>query len=88
MTPGTIRVTFKLYASLAKFLPPGAVRHAVTLDLPAGTTPHAVLDQHAVPRPMAHLVMRNGTYVPPDERDSPILQDGDTLAAWPPVAGG
>ncbi len=85
---GTIRITFKLYASLAQFLPAGARQHAVALDVPVGTTPNALIDRHTVPRPLAHLVMRNGNYVPPTERDTPILQDGDVLAIWPPVAGG
>jgi molybdopterin converting factor small subunit len=30
----------------------------------------------------------NGVYVHPSERDQAILRDGDTLAVWPPVAGG
>jgi molybdopterin converting factor small subunit len=41
-----------------------------------------------VPRKLSHLVLVNGVYAHPDERDTAILKDGDTLAIWPPVAGG
>ena len=34
------------------------------------------------------LVLLDGTFVPPAERDARILRDGETLAIWPPVAGG
>jgi molybdopterin converting factor small subunit len=33
-------------------------------------------------------VLINGVYAEPEERGSPILNDGDSLAVWPPVAGG
>ena len=89
MSSGTaVAVTFKLYAGLSQYLPPGAVAHAVQLDLPSHPTPNQVIDAHGVPRRLAHLVLVNGVFVPPGERDSLILQDGDTLAVWPPVAGG
>ena len=34
------------------------------------------------------LVLINGVFVAPQERNKPLLRDGDTLAIWPPVAGG
>jgi sulfur-carrier protein len=30
----------------------------------------------------------NGVYVEPAQRRSRTLQEGDTLAIWPPIAGG
>ena len=44
--------------------------------------------QLKVPAASAHLVLRNGVFVPPAEHDSLQLDDGDALALWPPVAGG
>jgi molybdopterin converting factor small subunit len=35
-----------------------------------------------------HLVLVNGVYIAPDQRDTRVLQEGETLAIWPPVAGG
>ncbi|WP_290647914.1 MoaD/ThiS family protein [Aquisalimonas sp.] len=85
---GTIRLRVKLFASLHVYLPEGAQRNEVTLEVPADTTPNALLERLRVPREMAHLVLRNGLYVKPGERDRAILREGDAFAVWPPVAGG
>jgi Molybdopterin converting factor, small subunit len=84
-----MRVTLKLYATLTGYLPQGAEKHAVKIDVPVDTTVYKIIDQFNVPRAMAHLVLLNGIYLHPDERDKQKrLKDGDTLAVWPPVAGG
>lgn len=83
-----MRIVVKLYASLAEFLPPEAQSNSFPLTLDAAPTPHAVLDLCRVPRARAHLLLINGTYVAPAERDTVTLTEGDVLAAWPPVAGG
>lgn len=83
-----MKVTLKMYASLAQYLPEDASANAVHLDVPERTTPHQLIDTHGVPRDEAHLVLKNGIYVEPADRDRPCLQDGDVLALWPPVAGG
>ncbi len=83
-----MQITFKLFASLAPYLPDGAHKNAIPLDLEEGATISAALDHCDVPRQLCHLVLVNGIFVPPSARDTRILTDGDTLAAWPPVAGG
>ncbi len=83
-----MQITFKLFASLAPYLPDEARKNAVPLEVEEGTTIGAVLDRCAVPRQMCHLVLVNGFFVPPSARDTRVLTEGDTLAAWPPVAGG
>jgi molybdopterin converting factor small subunit len=35
-----------------------------------------------------HLVLVNGTYIAPEKRSTHLLIEGDTLAIWPPIAGG
>ena len=47
-----------------------------------------MIDRYNVPREMAHLVLLNGVYIKPEDRDKAVFNDGDTLAIWPPVAGG
>lgn len=84
----TIRVRLKLYASLSQYLPAGAEEHSVSVEIPENATPNQVIDRHNVPRAQAHLVLLNGVYLKPEDRDRPLLQDGDVLAVWPPVAGG
>ncbi len=83
-----MKLTFKLYATLSEYLPAEAHDHQVESEVAPGTTPNQVIDRYGVPRKLAHLVVLNGVYVPPNERDQAILRDGDTLAVWPPVAGG
>lgn len=83
-----MRLTLKLYATLAEYLPASARDNQVTLEFPGEPTPHSVLNEFKVPHARAHLLLVNGTYVPPGDRDTACLQDGDVVAAWPPVAGG
>ncbi|MSR13482.1 MAG: MoaD/ThiS family protein [Gammaproteobacteria bacterium] len=83
-----MKLHLKLYATLAEYLPPGAVSNVAEIDIPESTTPYQVLDLHRVPRARAHLVLVNGVYIPPTRRDEALLKDGDALAIWPPVAGG
>lgn len=83
-----MKIRFKLYASLQQFLPDDAVDNAVEIDVPADSTPNSIIDRFRVPRNFTHLVLVNGVFAPRGERDSPILKDGDTLAIWPPIAGG
>lgn len=83
-----MRLQLKLFATLAEFLPAGALANVAEIEVPAGTTPHQILDLYQVPRARAHLVLVNGVYVPPARRDTAVLNDGDALAIWPPVAGG
>ena len=83
-----MQVTLKLYASLGRFLPDGATRNAIRIDVAEGTTIFGLLDAHNVPREACHLVMVNGLFQPPDTRATTTLHDGDELAVWPPVAGG
>lgn len=81
-------IRVELYASLMKYLPAGSSRHATSMTIGAETTPHELIDRIGIPRNLAHLVLRNGVYVLPLERNQAIFEDGDLFALWPPVAGG
>jgi len=84
-----MRIKFKLYATLTDLLPSGAIDNAVNIDLPDDITLHAVIDKYNIPRKLAHLVLLNGIFICAADRDQTgLLADGDTLAIWPPVAGG
>ena len=84
-----IQVTFKLFATLQDYLPAEAKKtNALTLDLEPGTTVAQIVERFALPLRLVHLVLIDGNFVPPAERASRILNDGETLAIWPPVAGG
>ena len=83
-----MKITLKLYASLGSFLPAGAARNAIELDVKNGATIAEVLAQQRVPRETCHLMLVNGSFAPPAAADGTQLAEGDTLAVWPPVAGG
>ena len=82
-----MQIEFKLFATLMDYLPEDAVKNAVILDVAEETTPNQLIDHYSVPRSKVHLVLINGLYVGKDKRDTP-MQSNDTLAIWPPVAGG
>ncbi|WP_428609710.1 sulfur carrier protein ThiS [Sedimenticola sp.] len=82
-----MKVNFKLYASLGQYLPPGSVDHKVALDVADGMSPSRLLEQQGVPQAEVHLVLVNGVFIPPSQRDNPLVE-GDELAVWPAVAGG
>lgn len=83
-----MRVQLELYASLMRYLPPEALRHRVEVDIADGSHVQALLDRYGIPREQAHLVLRNGVFLHQEERDRTLLDAGDTIAVWPPVAGG
>ncbi|MEO1205950.1 MAG: MoaD/ThiS family protein [Pseudomonadota bacterium] len=83
-----ISVTLKLYASLGVYLPAGSKRNEAKVTAASGTTARALLDAYQVPPEACHLVLVNGVYQAPAQRSEATLSDGDSLAVWPPVAGG
>lgn len=84
-----MRVTLKLYATLADYLPPTArATNAVELDVPEGATVSGAIAPYNLPSALTRLVLVNGFFVPPEERASRALREGDVLAIWPPIAGG
>ncbi len=83
------RITFKLFATLQDYLPAEAKKtNALTLDLDDGTSVAQLVERFALPLKLVHLVLIDGNFVPPAERAGRVLKDGETLAIWPPVAGG
>ena len=83
------RATLKLFASLSDYLPPDAVENATHVVLPPnGATISSVLGKFGVPTEKCHLVLLNGVFVSPSQRPNTEVADGDTIEAWPPVAGG
>jgi len=83
-----MRITFKLFATLGDYLPPGAQFNQIELDLAPGTTVSQVIEAHNLPIKLVHLVLINGHFVPPEARAGRVLEEGNVLAIWPPIAGG
>lgn len=84
-----MKIVFKLYASLTQYLPaPSRYDNRLPLELPEGSSIAQVIEPFGLPQKLVHLVLVNGVYVPPEQRLSHVLSDGDVLAIWPPIAGG
>ena len=84
-----MQITLKLYATLSEYLPAGSKKHRIVLDISHQETAHTVLERCHVPKEKAHLFLLNGVYLTLEQREQPtLIKEGDTLAVWPPVAGG
>ncbi len=84
-----MKIQLKLYASLMGYLPEDATdRHAASLDVPEGMTPAKLIEVQKLPKESCFLVLLNGVYLTPAERETRQIQEGDAVAIWPPIAGG
>jgi sulfur carrier protein ThiS len=84
-----MKITFKLFATLTDYLPPQARRsNVIEIEVPSDAPISAIIEPFGLPPKLVHLVLVNGAYVPPEERLTRTLKDGDALAIWPPIAGG
>jgi sulfur carrier protein ThiS len=82
------RGAVKLYVTLSDYLPAGSKNSRVEIDVAENAAVDAVLAPFLLPAKLMHLVLINGVFVPPDERATTALREGDVLAVWPPIAGG
>jgi sulfur carrier protein ThiS len=84
-----MQITFKLYASLGDYLPADRRQgNLMPLEVAEGATIAEVVAPFNLPMKLVHLVLVNGVFVPPEQRASRVLAEGDVLAIWPPIAGG
>jgi molybdopterin synthase sulfur carrier subunit len=83
-----MKARIKLYAMLAIYLPEHAKKNEADVEFSEGTSITEILSAVGVPLDQCHLVLVNGVFVAPSERESRSVVDGDAVAVWPPVAGG
>lgn len=83
-----MKITVKLFALLDRYLPPGSTGNQAEFEVTEGTTPEEILLDLKLTPEQSHLVLVNGTYLEPSRRGDHVLREGDSLAVWPPVAGG
>ena len=79
-----MQVEVRLFATLARFLPPGSRDGAGMVELEPGATVLALVERLAIPAEMSRIVLVNGRDVEDDERLAP----GDVVDVFPPLAGG
>lgn len=85
-----MRIGLKLMATLAHLMPPGEkIANRVDIECDEGVSLNDLVRKFNVPPELAHLVLINGVYVDPQDREkSGLITESDVVAIWPPVAGG
>jgi sulfur-carrier protein len=83
-----MKMHIELYASLMSFLPPGNHRFRRDIEVPDGTNVQQIIEKFKISNEQAHIVLVNGHFVCGDDRSVRVLTPDDTVAIWPPVAGG
>jgi sulfur-carrier protein len=84
-----MKITLKLFASLAVHLPaPARARHRIDLEVDPGATVHDVIRRQGIPEALCAIVLVDGHWVARPDRATRVLREGEVLAVWPPVAGG
>ncbi len=79
-----MKIEIALYATLSKYLPPGAQNRKAVMEVKDGTTVREVMDQLGIPQDLSNILLVNGRQSP----DSAVLKDGEILSIFPPLAGG
>ncbi|MGD2178114.1 MAG: MoaD/ThiS family protein [Anaerolineae bacterium] len=79
-----MRITLKLFATLGRYLPPGSQGYACHPDVPDGTPVAELLKQFDIPIDGTAVILVNGLTADPPQ----VLQEGDTVAVFPAMAGG
>jgi molybdopterin converting factor small subunit len=79
-----VEIEVRLFANLADYLPAGARGGATRLTLAEGATVEEVMRRLRVPEELPRLLFVNGR----DARPEQVLQAGDVLSVFPPLAGG
>ncbi len=84
-----MKITLKLFASLSIRLPAEArSSHCLQLDLDPGTTVLAVIQDMGLQSGECAIVLVDGVWVAQADLGTKVLEEGQALAIWPPVAGG
>ena len=83
-----MKITLKLYAMLSMYLPSGTQDNQIDIEVEDNATPASVLAKYMVPPENCHLVLINGVFVAPGQRELHQLDENDAVAVWPPIAGG
>ena len=79
-----MNIEVQLFATLRDQLPPDADGRRAFLDVPGGTTVAEVLNQLGIRRASAKLLIVDGVHT----EATTVLQDGNVLSVFPPIAGG
>lgn len=77
-------IEVKLFATLDKYLPPGSEKHTGKIEVPEGVSAAQILEKLGIPPEMPKILLINGVHSSSED----LLKEGDSLALFPPLAGG
>lgn len=83
-----MKIVVKLFANLGDLLPADSRANSMKVEVPDDATANQIMDLLQLPRKNVHLVLQNGLFIEPQDRDRPLIKAGDAIAFWPPIAGG
>jgi molybdopterin converting factor small subunit len=83
-----MKIVVKLFANLGDLLPADSRANSMAVEVPDDATANQIIDLLRLPRKKVHLVLQNGLFVEPQDRDLHVIKEGDAIAFWPPIAGG
>lgn len=79
-----MKVEIALYATLSQYLPPGAENRKAVIDVSDGATAREIMTRLGIPQDYPNILLVNGKQA----HSHAVLKDGETLAIFPPLAGG
>jgi molybdopterin converting factor small subunit len=79
-----VTVEVRLFATLARFLPPNSTSGTAVLDVPERATVADVARRLGIPPELDSVILVNGTEAEPERQ----LGAGDVVDMFPPLAGG
>lgn len=83
-----MKIYIEFYASLMKYPPPGPSRFRREIKIDDSMVLSDLIKQYQISKEEAHIVLVNGHFVNFEDRDTKTMTENDTVAIWPPVAGG
>ena len=75
-----MKITLRLYASLSQYLPENAVGNEAKITIDPVLDLQGLLECYGIPDEQIFLVLVNGVYIAPDDREGYMLSEFDTLA--------
>jgi molybdopterin synthase sulfur carrier subunit len=79
-----MKVEVRLFANLAKLLPPGSQNKRATITVKKGATVEDLMDKLDIPQKVTNIIMVNGMH---RDRKTELNED-DVVSVFPPIAGG
>jgi sulfur carrier protein ThiS len=83
--PSPVQIELRLFATLAAYLPPGAVDGCARMRLTHPMTAGHLMKSLGIPDELPRIVVVNGLDTALAETP---LRDGDVVSVFPPLAGG